>query len=359
MTGLQTAPAYLGSGNFQHPAVLDRDIIRRFSGKKTGVFGSTDFVVAPTTGLNVTITGGAASMIGTDSPANQGHYFAWSDGTQTVACVAAHASLKRVDALVLRVVDAAYSAGFTQEAKWEWVSGTPASSPTTPTDSDITAVYRPGSWIRIANVQINNGDTVVDPSRIFDTRTWTTNANGLIYAATAAGRTAIINKDVGDKCWQLDTKMEWTWDGTYWLPQIGQTVFKGTRSGAGTITSGTVIPLDATDDWDLLAGHDPAGANPERYTFNIPGKFEMAFGTPHGVIAAGSAIILIPRINNVAVNLGTTVSANSSGSAGTRISFVEEWQFAVNDYFSAQIGNNVGTAVQAAGAWMTAKYLGP
>lgn len=356
--GLQTAPGYLGSGSFQHPANLDRDILRRFSGKKSGVFGSTDFVVAPTTGLNVTVTGGAVSILGTDTPTTQGHYFAWSDAIQTIACVPAHASLKRIDALVLRVVDAAYSGGFTQEAKWEWVSGVAASSPTAPTDGDITAVYRPGSWIRIANVQINNGDTVVDPSRIFDTRTWTTNANGLIYAATSAGRTAITNKDVGDKCYQLDTKIIWEWDGTYWIPPVGTSVAKLRRTLTASQASGVVVGLDA-EDWDLLGGHDNV-TNNSRYTIQVPGKYEIQVTGHHAVIADTSAVLVSFKKNGSAIGLGGITADNSSASAGTNLTAIETFQLALNDYMEFTIGNAPGSAAgDTSGSFMCVTYKGP
>lgn len=357
--GLQAAPAYLGSGNYQHPATLDRAIIRSSTGNKTGVFESGDFVVAPTTGLNVTITKGSASILGADSPALQGHYYAWSEATETKACVAAHATLKRVDALVLRVVDTAYAGGYTQGAVWEWISGTAASSPTAPTDSDINTAgnYKPGAWLRVANVQINNGDTVVDPSRITDMRTWTTNANGLVYAATAAARIAMTNKAIGDKCWQIDTKNLWTWDGTYWLPQIGQSVFKAERAAAGSLASGAAVGLD-NELWDLLGGHDNA-TNNSRYVCQVPGKYEFGFGSPHQVIADLSAIILSPRVNGTGAGMGVIVADNSSASAGTKIQGSEQHQMAVTDYFDFTIGNNVGTGTTAVGAFMTAKYLGP
>lgn len=219
--GLQTAPAYIGSGSFAHPATLDRAIIKQFSGRQSGCFAATDFVVAPTTGLNVTVTAGAVSILGVDIPASQGHYFAWSDATETIACVAAHATLKRIDALILRTVDPSYSAGPTPEARWTWISGTAASSPTAPTDGDIQAGgnYRPGSWIRIANVQINNGDTVVDPSRIFDTRTFTVGANGVQLILTSASQPTGIA--AGHRTRSIATGIEYVYTGSAWLELAG------------------------------------------------------------------------------------------------------------------------------------------
>lgn len=248
--GLQAAPAYIGSGSYAHPATLDRAIIKQMTGRQSGCFAATDFVVAPTTGLNVTVTAGAVSILGVDIPASQGHYFAWSDATETIACVAPHASLKRVDALILRTVDPSYSAGPTPGAVWTWISGTAASSPVAPTDSDIQAGgnYRPGSWIRIANVQINNGDTVVDPTRIFDTRTFTVGANGVQLIPTSAAQPTGIA--AGHRTRSIATGVEYVYSGSAWL-ELAQG--NATRVlAAKSITPGGVAPTSGATTRVLL-----------------------------------------------------------------------------------------------------------
>jgi hypothetical protein len=211
--GLQSVPAYIGSVGYQHPALLDRNILKTSGGRKPGVVDEADFLPVPTTGLNVLIPPGAAFVPGKDQT-NQGYYYAWSDANDTVPCIAPAAS-NRIDALLLRTVDTTYSAGYTNGAIWEFVAGTPGSG-LAPTDADLIAggIYKPGGWLRVANVQINVGDTVVNPARIFDQRIWTTNANGSILCRAAARPATNLTR--GDRIYEVDTQRRYVWNGTTW-----------------------------------------------------------------------------------------------------------------------------------------------
>lgn len=353
--GLQAAPAYLGSGNFNHPANLDRAILRSHVGRKSGVFDSTDFVVAPTTGLNVTISSGAASILGVDSPASQGHYYAWSDASETKACVAAPGSNSRWDALVLRVVDAAYAGGYTQEARWDWVSGAVAASPTKPSDSDIQAGgnYRPGSWIRIANVKIVAGDTVVNPANIEDTRAWTTNANGLIYCATAASRpTANLAK--GDRVLQLDTGAMYAYTGSIWVPIDGSLVCDLTASTTQSIGTGdTALTYDT--EVDDVFGMKAAGSN-TNIVVPVAGRYWVSAENQTGSQAAGVFEAKI-RVNGTAKR---EMRLPSITGANNKIQVHGEVKCAASDVITIT-GAITGGAVNAlaGGNKVTVRWAGP
>jgi hypothetical protein len=244
--GLQTVPAYVGVTGYNHPALLDRNILKTAVGKQPGVVGLGDFLPVPTTGLNVSIPAGAAFVKGKDAT-NQGMYYAWSDAADTVACIAPAGS-NRIDALVLRTVDPSYSAGPTPGAVWDWVAGTPGSG-TAPTDADIAADYFPGGWLRVANVQINVGDTTVNPARIFDQRTWAINANGIQYISSTA---AFPTTDLfaGQRVRHITTGVEYVYTGSAWLELAGP---NATRVlAAKSITPGGVSPPTSSVARQLL-----------------------------------------------------------------------------------------------------------
>lgn len=234
--GLQSVPAYIGVTGYNHPALLDRNVLKTIAGKQPGVVGLGDFLPVPTTGLNVSIPAGAAMVPGKDAT-NQGMYYAWSDGADTLACIAPAGS-NRIDALVLRTVDPSYSAGPTPGAIFDWVAGTPGSG-TAPTDADIIADYFPGGWLRIANVQINVGDTTVNPARIFDQRVWTTGPNGIQYISSTAAFPS-TNLYAGQRVRHITTGVEYVYTGSAWLELAGA---NATRViAAKSITPGGVAP---------------------------------------------------------------------------------------------------------------------
>lgn len=352
--GLQTAPAYLGSGNFNHPANLDRDIIRRMSGKKIGVFDTGDFVVAPTTGLNVTISAGAASILGTDSPASQGHYYAWSDASETKACVAAPGSNSRWDVLVLRTVDAAYSGGYTQGAIWEWISGTVAASPTVPTDSDINTAgnYKPGSWLRIANVKIAAGDTVVNPANITDTRTWTTNANGLIYCASAATRPT-TNIAPGDRVLQLDTGAIYQRVGSIWVPCDGSLVCDVKSVATQTVGTGDTAMTFDTENDDVFGMHSGSGSN---ITVPVAGRYWMVGMVQTGAQTAGAFDVKLRKNGTAEYEF----RLSSGTGSNNKCTIAGEFECAASDNLTLAAASTGGSSTTLASlVRAVVRYVGP
>lgn len=352
--GLQAAPAYIGTGSYAHPATLDRAIIKQFSGRKSGVFGSGDFVVAPAAGLNVTIQPGAATMLGVDIPATQGHYFAWSDAVETFAVVPPHASLKRVDALILRVVDTSYAGGYTSGALWQWISGTAASTPTAPTDADIQAGgnYRPGSWLRVANVQMNNGDTTPDPTRVTDTRLWTTSASGMMYATSVAARPT-LNLAKGDMVYHLDTGSIYFYTGTTWLPIDGSLVCEVNKAAAQSIPAAFgALTFDTTVD-DTYNMHPGSGTG---ITVPVAGRYWVGAAASTGAQPGGVWDFFIGK-NGVNTKFGDR-RASAAGS-NNFIALSGEIKCAANDVLTVRSAITGGATNSLGGETFIVRFVGP
>lgn len=110
------------------------------------------------TNMNVRVRSGIAAVPGSEV-GNQGCYFAANDATVTLAVTAAHASLARIDAVVVRIRDSQYS-GALNTVALEVVAGTPSATPAVPTlpaNSLLLAVVAVGASVT-AIVQANITD---------------------------------------------------------------------------------------------------------------------------------------------------------------------------------------------------------
>lgn len=160
--GLQAVPAYIAATGFQHPAVLDRNILEGIFGERTGALRAGQFTLTPGVGTRaVQVSPGRYHIVGTEN-AQQGGYFAWNDVGDTFLLGAAVTN-PRIDTLLLRIHDDQYgSIPGSPGAYWEVVQGVAAGSPTARPDSDFNvggSFYVPGAWARISDVRVNVGDS--------------------------------------------------------------------------------------------------------------------------------------------------------------------------------------------------------
>jgi hypothetical protein len=214
--GLQTAPAYISLTGFNHPAELDRNIIEKISGNRTGAWRVGDFAVTPTgVAQQVSVAGGAATLVGVEN-ATQGAYFAWSDAAETRTFGVPSGSA-RIDTLLLRVKDSQYGTiPGSPAAYWDIVAGVPSGSPVARVDADFNSggsFYVPGAWWRVADVRINPGDTTIPGGQITHNLRYIRAAGRVI--CTSATRPA--DPVIGDKVYETDTKYSREWDGTAWI----------------------------------------------------------------------------------------------------------------------------------------------
>lgn len=132
----------------------------------------------------ISISSGGAYIQGDYAQAGGGGtYFVYNDGAHEVT-IPVSGSLARYDLIVLRIYDSAVS-GSVNEARFDVVSGTPASSPRIP------AV--PRSSIPIAAVKVNAGTTQLWTSALADQRV-VAQMNGAVTGSVPAAQQTKLNQ---------------------------------------------------------------------------------------------------------------------------------------------------------------------
>lgn len=209
-------PGFLQNAGATHTAKQTRDWLSILVGGSTG---SATMLprrgVHPNLGnkLQVTQTGspsmavlvrsGCAVIPGTED-ANQGLYFVKNDADVTLSIAAAHATLNRIDIVVFKVEDSAYSGGV-NASSLVVVTGTPASSPSAPS--------APANSITLAQVSILANDTSITNSEITDDRRYLASVGGK-FICTSGTRPASGTVVDGQEIYETDTDRSYiTHDG--------------------------------------------------------------------------------------------------------------------------------------------------
>jgi hypothetical protein len=162
--------------------------------------------------MSVLVEAGAASIPGTLS-STQGNYFAVNDAQVTLSVTAAHATLPRIDIVVINVRDTQYS-GASNDCVLQVVAGTPASSPVVPTSPD--------NAITIAQIAVGAAVSSIVNANITDTRFYVAAVGGVINARTEATRPASTEIVEGQHVWTMDGNKLWIWDGSAYNQQFPQ-----------------------------------------------------------------------------------------------------------------------------------------
>jgi hypothetical protein len=99
-------------------------------------------------------------------------YHGYSDAVENITIGANNSGNPRIDAIVLYVdLSATPNSDASNVLKSIVVQGTPASSPVAPTDNEIqTAIGSGNPFLRLANVSVANGSSVITNADITDTR---------------------------------------------------------------------------------------------------------------------------------------------------------------------------------------------
>jgi len=226
-----TKPGWLQNAGATHTAEQMRNYV--LAGLVAGTQGATSLQtrggVNPVLGseLSVTQTGspsmavivksGIAVVPGTEN-AKQGGYGVGNDADLTLSVTAAHATLARIDIVVFRVRDSAYS-GITDSAVLEVVAGTPSGSPTAPAT--------PANSLLLAEVAVAAAATSITNANITDKRIWLTGSGGVIKC-TSTTRPAANTVVEGQLIWEDDTNKVFatTDSGTTWA-YIGGSALTG------------------------------------------------------------------------------------------------------------------------------------
>jgi len=153
--------------------------------------------------MTVLVETGYASIPGTES-ALQGNYYVVNDAQVTLSITAAHATLARIDIVVINVRDAFYS-GVSNDVQLQVIAGTPASSPVAPA--------APVNAIIVAEVAVGAGVTSITNANITDVRFYMAAAGGVIHARTEATRPPTAEISEGQLVWTRDANKLWVHDG--------------------------------------------------------------------------------------------------------------------------------------------------
>ena len=139
--------------------------------------------------------------------AKQGVYSCTNDGTVALSITTAHATLARIDIVVAKVEDQAYSGAVNQ---WSLavVAGTPAGSPVAPT--------APNNSVVLAQILVGAGVTSIVNGNITDTRFYVSSAGGIITCtSTTRPATSVILP--GQQIFETDTNRSWYLrGGAFW-----------------------------------------------------------------------------------------------------------------------------------------------
>lgn len=149
-----STPIWMQDGTY--PARLDRGFISRLLGGRERVFDGIAVEQTGAGGFTVTITAGAAAVIGDDT-ADQGMYFVEVTAAEVVAVPATPVSDPRTDSVILRVRDGQAGGG------------------DAPTDADavlevITGTTVPDSAVLLATIARTTGESAILTAAITDQR---------------------------------------------------------------------------------------------------------------------------------------------------------------------------------------------
>ena len=205
---IQNPPIFIQAGS--HPA----EDVRRWMGSivpTPGVLDATEFIVAEagTPDMTVDVSGGSVYING-DEATYQGIYFAENRGSTNLAVAASDPTNPRIDLVVARIKDSAYS-GASDTFSLEVVTGTPAASPVTPTTPDNSLLLATISVVALASAIT---DAVITDTRVIAR---TRNELGLVFADAAARDAGVLNPSEGMTSYLLDVDSLSFYDGSAWV----------------------------------------------------------------------------------------------------------------------------------------------
>ena len=163
---------FISPGSYLNLSETDRQLIKAVARRTQQVAVSTDFIVAPGAGMQVTLTDGQAFIAGKNTTA-QGYYLVWDGSSSSKAITTAHATYARIDRVILCIRDSQYGAlpgGKSNGPEVIIVDGVPAASPVAASDGDVTTIVGPGGWYELAQVTVPANATSISAGNIVDKR---------------------------------------------------------------------------------------------------------------------------------------------------------------------------------------------
>lgn len=266
---VQSTPLWVQAGS--HPAEDMRRLVHGIFGGRGGIMKSTDLTVtqhAGTANMSVDVAEGRVIIPGTEAT-YQGVYYGEARGVTNLAISAANATNPRIDLVVARIRDAAYSTGPSSSFALEVLTGTAAASPVEP-------AVPANCWV-LARVYVAAAVTSILNAAITDYRlTFSGKGRAAVgITVTTAAAFPTVNVDVGAMGYATDTKELYAWNGAGWTLV------------ASAPTSWTAPTL--LSSWANFAGYTPAGYRKVGDIVYLRGSLQKAT-TP----TAGENILVLP-----------------------------------------------------------------
>jgi len=184
--------------------------------------------------MTVLVEPGVCCIPGTEA-GSQGNYWACNDAQVILSISAAHATLPRIDIVVVNIRDTFYS-GASNDSQLQVITGTPAASPVAPA--------APVNSIIICQVAVAAAVTSIVDANITDTRFYLAAAGGVINIRTIGAIPTSAEIIEGQLIWAMDTDILYIWDGsaaTELYPGPAWTTWSPTLTnltlGNGTVTA--------------------------------------------------------------------------------------------------------------------------
>lgn len=268
----------------QYSALRDRLVLAHGGQIQAGVWDATDYkVVQRALGATMSVDVGAGfALVPANQSGNNGLYHVENDAMVNVPISAAHATLPRVDQVVLTVNDSVHGGASTDTPVLTTLDGTPTSGATIDNRNGAVATL-PAGTLRIADVFVGNAVTSITTANIRDRRPWARGAYRRIARSANAAGTNDYTIATGAALVLLDA--------TNLQPRIEcsgaplRASFRGriSLSAISTVLGSMAVdgvPVDSSTAQGIYSGGTPtAGAEP-------PGHWSWDF-TP----AAGSHLI--------------------------------------------------------------------
>jgi len=237
---LRTYLASLQAGNYSTATFL-----RARGGVHPTLGGEFAITQTGSPSMGVLVESGVASVPGTEG-GTQGNYFVCNDAQVTLSVTAAHATLPRIDIVVVNVRDSFYS-GASNDSQLQVVAGTPASSPVAPT--------APFNSITLAQIAVAAAATSITNANITDQRFYMAAVGGVMNIRNIGALPPSAQIGEGQLLWTLDTNRLYVWDGaaaSQMFPGDVGVVAWGNRLTSSSTTTGEIGVL-RLDNISVLA----------------------------------------------------------------------------------------------------------
>jgi hypothetical protein len=279
--------------------------------------------------MSVDIAAGEAWVKGDDA-ARQGWYHVVNDGTVNLAIPAAHATLPRVDQVVLRVYDSTVIGGPTDAAMLEVVSGTATAGASLSNRTGAAAL--PATAIRLADVLIAAAGTKIENAAIGNLRS--------PRAGTTGYPAAVAPLSVAGAPPQY----------AYGRPRFYVPMVEAIRSGALAMANAAEVYVpwqsEAVDLDTMRTGEDT------KITIATPGMYMFVL---HGGMNASGNFEAWFRVNGA----GEHFYRNGYSGAAGKVLMVGTRYTESGTYYEFGVFQNSGGARELTSARVTAIWQGP